>query len=354
MSDFGKLEARFWQRGTGKRLRGDVHAQLLAMYLMSCESARPFGLFYLPWVLLLDETGMSAKDAAGAMERLMLEEFAYYDRDEGLAWVPGMAIRRVGDELKEGDKRRPALVKEWLALPSHEFRSMADADLRARYNLPALPPPKAGRGIREPRKGLPATQEGASGVVVDNGTAPRVQQEPRKGHPPMSGIEVEVERDKEIEREGEAEEGATASPDQECALATHTPPPIRVLEDPAAVAVLERLRSHRDLAAIATPAYAERIAGLIMAGKPLSWVLGAIDELADARMAADNGPSPWNDEVLGRKLITFSKAARRPRDEPVGDMTAEQVTAEQRRRKVQVGATDWSKQADVSVETEVV
>lgn len=347
MSDFGKLEARFWQRGTGKRLRGDVHAQLLAMYLMSCESARPFGLFYLPWVLLLDETGMSAKDAAGAMERLMLEEFAYYDRDEGLAWVPGMAIRRVGDELKEGDKRRPALVKEWLTLPSHEFRSMADADLRARYNLPALSPPKAGRGIREPRKGLPATQEGASMVAVDNGTASRVQQGPRKGHPPMLGIEVEVEI--EIEREGEVEvevDGGlapSAAADPGCAMATYAPPPIRETTNPDAAKILERLRSHPELSPVATPGHAERLSGLLMGGKRIEWILAAVDELADKAAAAALTGAPWNAEFMGGKAMAFGRNASAPRGRDARGQP-----------RVQTGSTDWSQEADVVNGPEVV
>lgn len=292
MSDFGKLEARFWQRGTGKRLRGDKAAQVLAMYLMSCESARALGLFYLPWALVTSETGLTDAEARAAFARLETEGFAFYDHAEELAWVPGMAIRRVGEEVKDGDKKRAGVVRDFLALAPHRFRDLLVAEHGARYRFP---------GVAESfRK---ATPEGAS-----KGLPVRVEA-PSKGDAPLAGIEEE--EDKEEEREAEGEAAAAADPG--CAMATYAPPPVRGSSNPDAVKILDRLRAHPELLPIATVGHAERIAGLLMTGKRLDWLLLAIDELADKAAAAALSNAPWAAEYMGGKAMAFARSAKAPR-----------------------------------------
>lgn len=273
MSDFGKLEARFWQRGTGKRLRGDKDAQILAMYLMSCESARALGLFYLPWALLTSETGLTVSEATSALVRLEAEGFAFYDRDEELAWLPGMALRRVGDEVKEGDKRRPGLLKDFASLPDHHFRDALLEEHGGRFGLCAIQKRPAGkplgRGFEGASKGLPASQEGAS-----------------KGDTPLAGIEEE-----EIEKKKEKKP------------LPPPPPPLRESEQ----AVLDALAKWPALSSVATVDMVHQIRGT--AG-PAGWgpddVLSGIDDLGEQQGLAK---VPMDPAALSKLLAKYIKTA---------------------------------------------
>ena len=329
MSDFGKLEAKFWQRGTGKRLRGDKAAQVLAMYIMSCESARTIGLFYLPWALVTSETGLTDAEAIAAMRRLEAEGFAFYDQVDELAWVPGMAVRRVGESVKDNDKKRAGLIRDFLSIPAHPFRDLLVSEHGTRYRLPSVRVFASGPKQEAPSKGLL--------VLVEA---------PSKGHATLARVEVEVERDLEVEREGEVEvDGGlapTAATDPGCALATHTAPPVSESSNPDAVTILARMRSHPELAPVATVRHAERMASLLLGGgKRIDWLLTAVDELADKVAAAIEAGTPWNDEHMGGKVMAFGRNAEAPRKSPAPkpgqDLTPGQVKAEQARRGAQQG-----------------
>lgn len=143
----------------------------------------------------------------------------------------------------------------------------------------------------------------------------------------------------------------------ECALGNlPTTPPVRTSDDPAANAILARLRTHPSLAPIASLRTAEALSAVLLGGKKLDWVLQSVDDLAlkASLAAARETPIPFNElsDMAGR----YASNARPPKpgNAPTGaKLTPADVEAEQRRRKVQVGATDWSQEADVSVETEV-
>lgn len=169
----------------------------------------------------------------------------------------------------------------------------------------------------------------------------------------MAGIEEE-EIEKKRERESEM---AHASPRTQCDLGVlPTTPPVRTSDDPAANAILARLRTHPSLAPIASLRTAEALSAVLLGGKKLDWVLQSVDDLAlkASLAAARETPIPFNElsDMAGR----YASNARPPKpgNAPTGaKLTPADVEAEQRRRKVQVGATDWSQEADVSVETEV-
>ena len=48
MRDYAKVSPAFWTRGSGKRLRGNIHAQLLGLYVVTCPNANMLGIYYLP------------------------------------------------------------------------------------------------------------------------------------------------------------------------------------------------------------------------------------------------------------------------------------------------------------------
>jgi hypothetical protein len=111
MRDYAKVSPLFWTRGSGKRLRGDADAQVLALYLVTCPNANMVGIYYVPFVAIAHETGLGAERAEAALSRIATSGFAFYDPENELAWVPNMASYQIGDELKEGDKRRGGAIR---------------------------------------------------------------------------------------------------------------------------------------------------------------------------------------------------------------------------------------------------
>jgi hypothetical protein len=121
MRDYAKVSPLFWTRGSGKRLRGNADAQVLALYFVTCPAANMIGVYYVPLVSVAHETGLGMDRTLEALAALGAADFAHYDHDHELVWVPNMASYQIGDELKAGDKRRFAVVAEIDKLGGHRF-----------------------------------------------------------------------------------------------------------------------------------------------------------------------------------------------------------------------------------------
>jgi hypothetical protein len=121
MRDYGKLSPFFWTRGSGKRLRGDVEAQVVAAYISTAPTANLVGLYYLPIAVIAHETGMAAKRVAAALTRIEAAGYAKYDHEAELVWVPNTAKFEIGPTMKEGDKRRGKLLQELAKAGDHPF-----------------------------------------------------------------------------------------------------------------------------------------------------------------------------------------------------------------------------------------
>ena len=109
--DYAKITPSFWTGETGRRLRGDSEAQLIALYLVTCPHANMIGIFYMPLPLLCHETGSPLEGASKALRRLSEAGFAYYDETTEHVWIPEMATYQVGETVKPGDNRRAAVQK---------------------------------------------------------------------------------------------------------------------------------------------------------------------------------------------------------------------------------------------------
>jgi hypothetical protein len=118
MRDFGTVATRFWTGGTGKRLRGDLECQILAVYLMSSPHSSMTGLYHLPMSYISEDTGIPFEGASKALLRLSKEGFCIYDEETDVIFVVNMAKHQIGDSLSEGDKRRKWLKKELQKLPA--------------------------------------------------------------------------------------------------------------------------------------------------------------------------------------------------------------------------------------------
>jgi hypothetical protein len=119
--NYAMLAPFFWTRGSGKRLRGDPDAQVVAMYFSTSPGANLIGLYYLPFVNIAHETGLSTKRARDAIAKVEAVGYASYDFDRELVWIPNSAQFEIGAKLKAGDKRRGKVVAELAQVGRHPF-----------------------------------------------------------------------------------------------------------------------------------------------------------------------------------------------------------------------------------------
>lgn len=134
MRNYATIRPTFWTRGSGKKLRGDPEAQVLALYLFTCQQATSCGIFYIAPVTIAHETGLDISKLPGIFKRI--SELAEYDFNEELCWVPNMAREQIGDTLKAGDKRRPKLMKELSQFGDHQFISAFYHMYMVSFSLP--------------------------------------------------------------------------------------------------------------------------------------------------------------------------------------------------------------------------
>lgn len=127
MRDYAKIDSKFWMRGTGKALRGDLEAQLIALYLMSSPHANMIGVYYLPVALLAAETGIPFEGASKGLRRLSEEGLVEVDEETDHVFVVNMARHQVGESLSAKDNRRSAVVRL--------LRELGDNPLVARFLL---------------------------------------------------------------------------------------------------------------------------------------------------------------------------------------------------------------------------
>src|SRR6185312_2501399 len=137
MRDYARISPLFWSGDTGRRLRGDGDAQVLAFYLMTCPSSTMSGLFYLPLPTISHETGLSIPATRAALTRLEAAEFAFYDAEAELVWLPEMARCQVGIELSPGDNRIKGLLREIERHRRSPFHAAFLDRYREAYHLPS-------------------------------------------------------------------------------------------------------------------------------------------------------------------------------------------------------------------------
>ena len=117
MRKYGAVSPRFWIGVTGKKLRGDPLAQLLALYLVSCPHSTMSGIFHIPTLYMAHETGMACPETVDALQRLMKLGFCEYDYETETVFVIRMAAFQVAETLKSGDKRIKGLINEVSQVP---------------------------------------------------------------------------------------------------------------------------------------------------------------------------------------------------------------------------------------------
>lgn len=123
MREFGKVSPQFWVGETGKSIRGDFEAQIVALYLMTSPHSRAIGIFYCPVHYMAHETGLTIEGAWKGLRRLIEAEFCEYDEASETVFVVKMAAHQIGDDLKPTDKRLIGVQKEVRNLPESRLKS---------------------------------------------------------------------------------------------------------------------------------------------------------------------------------------------------------------------------------------
>src|SRR5262245_10142992 len=113
------LKPRFWSSGSGRELRGDQPAQVLAIYLMTSPHSTMIGLYYESLVSILHETGLTEAQFRAAINKI--EAIARYDEKAGLVYLPNGAEHQVGETLSVRDKKRPAILGQLRTYGKHPF-----------------------------------------------------------------------------------------------------------------------------------------------------------------------------------------------------------------------------------------
>jgi hypothetical protein len=93
--EYSQFQASFWTGETGKKLHGNVDAQLVAAYLFTCRHSNQIGLYYLPLVYAVNDLGMGIDRVSAALDAVSAARFATYDSASEHVWVFKMAPKQV-------------------------------------------------------------------------------------------------------------------------------------------------------------------------------------------------------------------------------------------------------------------
>ena len=121
MRDYSRVTPQIWIGETGKALRGNIEAQLVALYLITSPLANMLGLYYLPMAFLIHESGLTQEGASKGLGRLCDVGFCAYDEAAEVAWVYGMAHFQIADHLDLKDNRVKGIQNEYERLPKNRF-----------------------------------------------------------------------------------------------------------------------------------------------------------------------------------------------------------------------------------------
>lgn len=119
--DYAKVMPSFWTGETGRSLRGDPDAMVVAMYLITCPHANMLGLYYLPKLYIAHETGRGIEGASKGLARCIERGFCEYDEASETVWVHEMAAIQIERSLKPGDKRASGVQKQYDSLHNNPF-----------------------------------------------------------------------------------------------------------------------------------------------------------------------------------------------------------------------------------------
>ena len=136
MRDYGVVSPKFWIGDTGKYLRGNAAAQVLALYLMTCPHANMIGVFHCPVLYMAHETGLGMEGASKALQSLIEAGYCTYDEASETVFVHRMAAYQVAESLKPGDNRVKGVEREWQNIGPSVLKQAFFAMYSVAFHLP--------------------------------------------------------------------------------------------------------------------------------------------------------------------------------------------------------------------------
>lgn len=155
MRDFGKVSPLFWTGKTGKELRGHPEAQIVAFYLMTSPHSEMIGVYQLPKLYLLHETGLSVEGASKGLQRCIDVGFCMYDEATEMVFVVEMGAHQVGEILKSSDHRTKGIHRAYLRIAETMLGRAFFDRYSVDWDLPSKP-------LGSPLEGALTNTEGAS------------------------------------------------------------------------------------------------------------------------------------------------------------------------------------------------
>lgn len=113
MRDYSKVNGQFWTGKTGKALRGDAQAQIVAMYLVTSPHSNMIGVYHCPILYVAHETGLPIEGASKGLQRLIEGEYCTYDEASETVFVHEMAKYQIGESLSPNDKQVKGVQKQF-------------------------------------------------------------------------------------------------------------------------------------------------------------------------------------------------------------------------------------------------
>jgi hypothetical protein len=140
MRDYGVVSPKFWTGETGKLLRKEPQAQLLAMYLMTSPHSNMLGVYYCPVMYMAHESGLDLEGASKALARLIELGFCTFDEASETVFVKNMAAYQIADQLKADDKRVLGIRRDVEKMPEGAIKSEFIATYSIAFHLINSPP----------------------------------------------------------------------------------------------------------------------------------------------------------------------------------------------------------------------
>jgi hypothetical protein len=158
--EYGRVSPQFWLGKTGKGLRGDMEAQMVALYLMTSPHANMIGVYHCPVLYIAHETGLPIEGATKGLQRLIEAGFCAFDEESDFVFVHKFAEYQVGPALKPGDLRVKGVENELSKLPNSVCAQAFRHEYGERYCLGRTDRPSSPRkGPSKPHRSQEQEQE---------------------------------------------------------------------------------------------------------------------------------------------------------------------------------------------------
>ncbi len=142
MRDYSKVSPQFWTGETGRAIRGDLEAQMVALYLMTSPHSNMIGVFTCPLVYISHEIGIPLEGASKGLSKLVQIGFCTYDHPLETVFIHEMASYQIGVSLKPTDNQVKSVCKEFAAIPESIIKQAFYKKYCEAYHLPKIAPSK--------------------------------------------------------------------------------------------------------------------------------------------------------------------------------------------------------------------